>query len=105
MALGCDSVAKHPAVWVRMTSIHEFRAARTAKELSPTGFARLDGTMASTGLFELPTIPGVTLFLDESGGFPILRVTAPRAFLTLATMQRLHDAAGDLGAGIKVTAQ
>lgn len=48
----------------------------------------------------LPSIPGVTLSLDETGDFPFLTVTST-ARLDRRTVAACHEAAGDLGAGVK----
>ena len=49
----------------------------------------------------LPTAPGVTLFLDETGSFPVLIVTAPKAALTKPVVAVCHSAAGNAGAAIR----
>lgn len=49
----------------------------------------------------LPTIPDVTIFLDESRDYPALIVTAPKAALTKQIVALCHRVAGDNGATVE----
>jgi hypothetical protein len=54
----------------------------------------------ATAITALPTIPGVTVHLDETGDYAEMTVTSSRR-LTREEISACHYAAGELGASIE----